>query len=117
MSQESFFSYEEKDFKQEAEKARGGMVEGFHVFVGGSYLFTLRGKEVKTIINLRKQLSEKEYDTIYKNLKVLNQFAGEKGTMLESKLGRIVKYDITNHGSEFIGQFGDTYREKRRLAK
>lgn len=112
-----FLSYEEQDFKREKEEARGGIVKGFHVFVGGSYLFTLKGKEVQTISKLRKQLTDDEYSTVYKNLEVLHQFPGERGTMLESKIGRIVKYDLANHGTEFVGQFGDTHREERRLAR
>lgn len=110
-------SYEETGFKQLVGEARGGMVKGFHVFVGGSYLFTLKGKEVQTVRNLRKQLTDEEYTTVYKNLEVLHQFPGEKGTMLESKIGRIVKYDIANHVTEFVGQFGDTHREEKRLAR
>ena len=110
-------TYEEVDFRKEKEEARGGMVEGFHVFVGGSFLFTLKGKELHTINKLRKRLSDKESNTIYNNLRVLHQFPGEKGTMLESKIGRIVKYSISNHDNAFIGQFGDTYDESVRFAK
>ena len=112
-----FLSYEEIDFKKEKEEAHGGMVKGFHVFVGGTYLFTLKGKEVRTISKLRKRLSDKESNTIYNNLRVLHQFPGEKGTMIESKIGRIVKYRISNHDNAFIGQFGNTYDESVRLAR
>ena len=37
--------------------------------------------------------------------------------MLESKIGRIVKYRISNHDNAFIGQFGNTYDESVRLAR
>ena len=33
-----FLTYNEQDFKKEVEEARGGMVKGFHVFVGSMYL-------------------------------------------------------------------------------
>ena len=112
-----FLTYNEQDFKKEVEEARGGMVKGFHVFVGSMYLFTLKGREVKTVSNFRKQLTDKEYSTVYNNLEILLQFAGEKGTILESKLCRIVKYNISQNGSEFVGQFGDSYIERRSLAR
>lgn len=110
-------TYEEIDFKREVQEARGGMVKGFHIFVGGSYWFTLKGRDIRSINIQRKELTDKEYDTIYKNLEILHQFPGEKGTMLESKIGRIVKYSISNHSNAFIGQFGDTYDESVRLAR
>lgn len=112
-----FLTYSEHDFKREVEEARGGVVKGFHVFVGSMYLFTLKGKEVKTVSNFRKQLTDKEYSTVYNNLEILHQFAGEKGTMLESKIGRVVKYNISSKGSEFVGQFGDSYLERKNLAR
>lgn len=112
-----FLTYNEPDFKREVEEACGGMVKGFHVFVGSMYLFTLRGKEVQTAGNFHKQLTDKEYSTIYNNLEILHQFAEERGTMLESKLCRIVKYNISSKGSEFVGQFGDSYRERKDLAR
>ena len=108
-------SYNEEDFKRRG--VQEGVVGGFFVSLGGRFLFSLRGKEVHSIRNLRKQLTDKEYSVIYENLKVLHRFVGESGTMIESKIGRIVKYDIAIHGSEFVGQFGDIYREKRRLAR
>lgn len=112
-----FLSYEEQDFKKEKEEARGGMVKGFHVFVGGTYFFTLKGKDIQTTSKLRKQLTDNEYSTVYKNLEVLHQYAGERGTMVESKIGRIVRYDIANFGTEFVSQFGYTYKEEARLAR
>lgn len=108
-------TYEEIDFKREVQEARGGMVKGFHIFVGGSYWFTLKGRVIRSINIRRKELTDKEYDTIYKNLEILHQFPGERGTMLESKIGRIVKYSISNHSNAFIGQFRDTYDESVRL--
>ena len=110
-------TYEEIDFKREVQEARGGMVKGFHIFVGGSYWFTLKDRDIRSINIRRRELTDKEYDTIYKNLEILHQFPGEKGTMLESKIGRIVKYSILNHSNAFIGQFGDTYDESVRLAR
>ena len=110
-------TYEEIDFKQEVQEARGGMVKGFHIFVGGSYWCTLKGRNIGSVSIRRKELSDKEYDTIYKNLEILHQFPGERGTMLESKIGRIVKYSISNHSNAFIGQFGDTYDEDVRFAR
>lgn len=110
-------TYEEIDFKREVQEARGGMVKGFRIFVGGSYWFTLKDRDIRSINIRRKELTDKEYDTIYKNLEILHQFPGEKGTMLESKIGRIVKYSISNHSNAFIGQFGDTYDESVRFAR
>lgn len=110
-------TYEEIDFKREVQEDRGGMVKGFHIFVGGSYWFTLKGRDIGSVSIQRKELTDKEYDTIYKNLEILHQFPGEKGTMLESKIGRVVKYSISNHSNAFIGQFGDTYDESVRLAR
>lgn len=110
-------TYDEVDFRKEKEEARGGMVKGFHIFVGGSYWCTLKGRNIGSVSIRRKELTDKEYDTIYKNLEILHQFPGEKGTMLESKIGRIVKYSISNHSNAFIGQFGNTYDESVRLAR
>lgn len=110
-------SYKEENFPKECENARGGMVEGFDVSVGGVSILCLRGKDVLSFRNFRKELTEKEYTTVYNNLRVLHQFPGEKEAMLESKIGRVVKYDIANHASEFIGQFGNTHREFKRLAR
>lgn len=93
------------------------MVKGFHIFVGGSYWCTLKGRNIGSVSIQRKELTDKEYNTIYKNLEILHQFPGEKGTMLESKIGRIVKYSISNHSNAFIGQFGNTYDESVRLAR
>lgn len=110
-------SYKEENFPKERENARGGVVNAFDVSVGGVSILCLRGKDVLSFRNFRKELTEKEYTTVYNNLRVLHQFPGEKGAMLESKIGRVVKYDIANHASEFIGQFGDTLREFKRLAR
>lgn len=110
-------TYDEVDFRKEKEEARGGMVKGFHIFVGGSYWCTLKGRNIGSVSIQRKELTDKEYNTIYKNLEVLHQFPSEKGTMLESKIGRIVKYSISNHSNAFIGQFGDTYDEDVRFAR
>lgn len=110
-------SYREGNFLKERENAQGGMVEGFDVSVGGVSILCLRGKDVLSFRNFRKELTEKEYTTVYDNLRVLQQFPGEKGAMLESKIGRVVKYDIANHASEFIGQFGNTHKEFKRLAR
>lgn len=110
-------TYDEVDFGKEKEEARGGMVKGFHIFVGGSYWCTLKGRNIGSVSIQRKELTDKEYDTVYKNLEILHQFPGEKGTMLESKIGRIVKYSISNHSNAFIGQFGNTYDESVRLAR
>ena len=104
-------SYKEENFPKERENARGGMVEGFDVSVGGVSLLCLRGRNVLSFKNFRKELTDKEYTTVYNNLRVLHQFPGEGGTMLESKIGRVVKYNIASHASEFIGQFGNTHRE------
>lgn len=42
-------TYEEIDFKREVQEARGGMVKGFHIFVGGSYWFTLKGRDKRRV--------------------------------------------------------------------
>lgn len=109
-------SYKEENFPKERENARGGVVNAFDVSVGGVSILCLRGKDVLSFRNFRKELTEKEYTTVYNNLGVLHQFPGEKGAMLESKIGRVVKYNIASHASEFIGQFGNTHREFKRLA-
>lgn len=110
-------SYKEENFPKERENARGGVVNAFDVSVGGVSILCLRGRNVLSFKNFRKELTDKEYSTVYTNLRVLHQFPGERGTMLESKIGRVVKYDIANHASEFIGQFGNTHREFKRLAR
>ena len=110
-------TYDEVDFRKEKEEARGGMVKGFHIFIGGSYWCTLKERNIGSVSIQRKELTDKEYITIYKNLEILHQFPGERGTMLESKIGRIVKYSISNHSNAFIGQFGNTYDESVRLAR
>jgi len=110
-------SYREKSFQKECENARGGVVNAFDVSVGGVSILCLRGRDILSFRNFRKELTEKEYTTVYNNLRVLHQFPGEKGAMLESKIGRVVKYNIASHASEFIGQFGNTYREFMRLAR
>lgn len=109
-------SYKEENFPKERENARGGVVNAFDVSVGGVSILCLRGKDVLSFRNFRKELTDKEYSTVYTNLRVPHQFQGGRGTMLESKIGRVVKYDIANHASEFIGQFGNTHREFKRLA-
>lgn len=106
-------SYKKENFPKERENARGA----FDVSVGGVSILCLRGKDVLSFRNFRKELTEKEYTTVYNNLRVLHQFPGEKEAMLESKIGRVVKYDIANHASEFIGQLGNTHREFKRLAR
>ena len=110
-------SYKEENFPKERENARGSVVNAFDVSVGGVSILCLRGKDVLSFRNFRKELTEKEYATVYNNLRVLHQFPGEKGAMLESKIGRVVKYDIANYASEFIGQFGNTHREFTKLAR
>ena len=109
-------SYKEENFPKECENARGGVVNAFDVSVGGVSILCLRGKDVLSFRNFRKELTDKEYSTVYTNLRVLHQFPGERGTMLESKIGRVVNYNIASHASEFIGQFGNTHREFKRLA-
>lgn len=110
-------SYKEENFPKERENARGGVVNALDVSVGGMSILCLRGRSVLSFRNFRKELTDKEYSTVYTTLRVLHQFPGERGTMLESKIGRVVQYDIANHASEFIGQFGNTHREFKRLAR
>lgn len=110
-------SYTEADFPEEKAEALGGMVKAFHVSVGGRYYFTLRDKFILSALNLRYNLSEYEYHTIYENLEVLHRFAGASGVMLESKIGRVTSYNISKDESEFFGQFGNIYREKKYLAR
>lgn len=110
-------SYREENFPKERENARGGVVNAFDVSVGGVSILCLKGRKVLSFKNFRKELTDKEYSTVYTNLRVLHQFPGEKGAMLESKIGRVVKYNIASHASEFIGQFGNTHREFMRLAR
>lgn len=64
------------------------------------------GKSVSCVNGYRGTLSEKEYHTIYKNLEILHRFAGEKGTTVESKIGKITSYYLSSDTTEFTGTFG-----------
>ena len=51
-------TYDEVDFRKEKEEAKGGMVKGFHIFVGGSYWCTLKGRNIGSVSIRRKELTD-----------------------------------------------------------
>lgn len=98
----------------------GGMVEGFIVLFGGKRCFSLRGKDIIYDTSLsyqRKQLTEEEYNIIYKNLEILHKFAGSSYSTIQMKIGPIQRYSIDYNMMKFEGRWGNTYEEKRSLAR
>ena len=86
----------------------------------GSRCFQLRGKDIIYSTSLsyqRRQLTEEEYSTIYKNLEILHKFAGSSYGTLQMKIGPIQRYSIDYNIMKFEGNWGSTYEEKRSLAR
>lgn len=115
-----FLSYDKLYFEKEFHLANGGMVEGFIVLFGGKRCFSLRGKDIIYDTSLsyqRKQLTEEEYNIIYKNLEILHKFAGSSYSTIQMKIGPIQRYAIDYNMMKFEGKWGNTYEEKRSLAR
>lgn len=115
-----FLSYDKLYFEEEFRLANGGMVEGFQVLFWGSRCFQLRGKDIIYSTSLsyqRRQLTEEDYNTIYKNPEILHKFIGSSYDTIQMKIGPIQRYSIDYNMMEFEGMWGSTYEEKRSLAQ
>ena len=115
-----FLSYDKLYFEEEFQLANGGIVEGFQVLFWGRRCFTIKGKEIiynNLLSYQRRQLTEEEYNTIYKNLEVLHKFAGSSYETIQMKIGPIQRYSIDYNIMKFEGNWGSTYEEKRSLAR
>ena len=96
------------------------MVEGFTVLFCGRRCFSIRGREITydTSLSYRIiQLTKEEYDIIYKNLEILHKFAGSSYDTIQMKLGPIERYSIDYNILKFESRWGNTYEEKRSLAR
>lgn len=96
------------------------MVEGFKVLFCGRRCFTIRGKDIIHVNSLsyqRRQLTEEEYNIIYHNLEILHKFAGSSHSTIQMKIRTIQRYSIDYSMMKFEGRWGNTYEEKRRLAR
>lgn len=115
-----FLSYDKLYFEEEFQLANGGMVEGFQVLFCGRRCFTIRGKDIIYVNSLsyqRRKLTEEEYNIIYHNLEILHKFAGSSYDTIQMKIGPIERYSIDYNMMKFEGRWGNTYEEKRRLAR
>ena len=115
-----FLSYDKFYFEKEFQLANGGMVEGFQVLFCGRRCFSIRGKEITYDTSLsyrRVQLTKEEYDIVFKNLKIIHKFAGSSYDTIQMKIGPIQRYSIDYNIMKFEGKWGNTYEEKRSLAR
>lgn len=115
-----FLHYNKMYFKEEFHLANGGMVEGFKVLFWGKRCFTIRGKDIIYVNSLsyqRRKLTEEEYNIIYHNLEILHKFAGSSYDTIQMKIGPIQRYSLDCNIMKFEGKWGNTYEEKRRLAR
>lgn len=115
-----FLSYDKLYFEKEFQLANGGMVEGFKVLFWGRRCFTIKGKEIiyNTLLSYqRKQLTEEEYNSIYHNPEILHKFVGSSHSTIQMKIGPIQRYSIDYNMMKFEGKWGNTYEEKRSLAR
>ena len=93
-----------------------GSTRSFVVSLGVEQCLVVNGRSVYCVNGFKCDLSEKEYRTIYKNIEILHRFAGEKGTTIESKTGKITSYYLSSDKTEFTGTFGH-YSERGREYK
>lgn len=115
-----FIHYDKSYFEEEFRLANGGMVKGFKVLFWGKRCFSLKGKDIIYDTSLsyrRRQLTKEEYNIIYKNLEILHKFAGSSYDTIQMKIGPIERYSIDYNMMKFEGRWGNTYEEKRRLAR
>jgi len=115
-----FIHYDKMYFEKEFHLANGGMVEGFGVLFWGRRCFYLSGKDIIYDTSLsyqRRQLTEEEYNIVYKNLEILHKFAGSSYETIQMKIGPIKRYSIDYNMMKFEGKWGNTYEEKRSLAR
>ena len=95
------------------------MVEGFQVLFWGRHCFCIRGIEIiysTSLSDQRRQLTEEEYNIIYKNLEILHKFIGSSYDTIQMKIEPIQRYSIDYNMMKFEGKWGNTYEEKRSLA-
>lgn len=115
-----FIHYDKSYFEEEFRLANGGMVKGFKVLFCGRRCFTIRGKDIIYVNSLsyqRRQLTEEEYNIIYQNLEILHKFAGSSHSTIQMKIRTVQRYSIDYNMMKFEGRWGNTYEEKRRLAR
>ena len=96
------------------------MVEGFKVLFCGRSCFRIKCKEIIYSTSLsyqRRQLTEEEYNIIYQNLEILHKFAGSSHSTIQMKIRPIQRYSIDYNMMKFEDRWGNTYEEKRRLAR
>ena len=115
-----FIHYDKSYFEEEFRLANGGMVEGFKVLFCGRSCFRIKCKEIIYSTSLsyqRRQLTEEEYNIIYQNLEILHKFAGSSHSTIQMKIRPIQRYSIDYNMMKFEDRWGNTYEEKRRLAR
>ena len=115
-----FIHYDKSYFEEEFRLANGGMVKGFKVLFWGKRCFTIRGKDIIYVNSLsyqRRKLTEEEYNIIYHNLEIIHKFAGSSYDTIQMKIGPIQRYSLDCNIMKFEGKWGNTYEEKRRLAR
>lgn len=115
-----FLHYDKMYFEKEFYLANGGMVEGFQVLFWGRRCFRIKGKEIIYSTSLsyqRMQLTEEEYNIIYHNPEILHKFAGSSYETIQMKIGPIQRYSIDYNIMKFEAKWGNTYEEKRSLAR
>ena len=116
--EELYLRYYRNDFSEELKSGNGNIVEGVSVWVGGYCAFTFMGSEIHSLYyHAREDLTEKEYETLYKNLEVLHKFSGDRHATIPMKIGEIQQYTIGFNKLEFLGIWGDTYIEMTDLCK
>lgn len=107
---EIYLMYDRNDFSEEIKNATGNIVEGVSVWIGNYCAFTFRGHEIRSLYYRdRTHLTEKEYETLYKNLEVLHRFSGDRYATIPMKIGDIQQYTIGFNRLEFLGKWGDSY--------
>lgn len=115
-----FLQYDKFYFEEQYKLDSGGMVGGFQVLFCGRRCFSLKGKDIIYDTSLsyrRRQLTKEEYNIIYKNLEILHKFTGSSYDTIQIKIGSIERYSIDYNMMKFEGRWGNTYEEKRRLAR
>lgn len=116
--EELYLRYHRNDFSEEIKKATGTIVEGVSVWVGGYCAFTFKGREIhSSYYHKRTHLTEKEYETLYQNLEVLHRFSGDRYATIPMKIGDIQLYTIGFNKLEFLGIYGDSYKDLKDLCK
>lgn len=110
--EELYLRYHRNDFSNELKSDTRNIVEGVSVWVGGYCAFTFMGSEIHSLYyHDREDLTEKEYEMLYKNLEVLHKFSGDRYATIPMKIGEVQQYTIGFNKLEFLGLWGDSYTE------